>query len=372
VNRIGARTVFAIAVAWWSVFTAATAVARGFGSLFGLRLLLGVGEAGAFPSATRVVEEWFPRHERVFASGIYDSGARGGTLVAIPVVSALIAALGWRGSFLVTGAIGLIWVIIWLIIYRSPFAHRWVSKAEVAYIESGGGARPLNREERPSIPWKSFIRNRTIWGMALGFGCQSYVIYFFITWFPTYLVDARGFTLLELGFWGTLPGLVAFVGNFLGGWVSDAFVRHGHSVTFARKTCIVGGMLVSSSIGLASLASSSAVALGLLTLSFTGVTFATSSIVTLPVDINPESGRSMAASIQGFQNCISNFAGIISPAVIGVLYGLTGGFSLGLASAALVALVGCLIYIFMVGKIEPLDAEELQSVHGKDAAQQGS
>ena len=359
VDRIGARAMFAAAVAWWSVFTAATVLARGFGSLFGLRLMLGVGEAGAFPAATRVVEEWFPRRERGVASGIYDSGARGGTLLAIPMVTALIAGLGWRGSFLVTGALGLVWVAVWLWFYRTPRAQRWVSEKELAYIEAGG-ARTTERthHERPQVRWRDLFRNRTIWGMAVGFGCQSYVIYFFITWFPTYLVDERHFTLLQLGIWGTLPGLVAFGGNFLGGWASDALVRRGHTVTFARKTCIIGGMLGSALIGLVSLAPNAVFALVLLSVSFGSVTFATSSIVALPADIAPVTGPSLAGSIQGFQNGIANLAGIISPVVIGGLYGATGGFGWGLGSAALVALLGCVVYLVVVERIEPMDTRK--------------
>ncbi|HTF54680.1 MAG TPA: MFS transporter [Pseudonocardia sp.] len=360
VDRIGARTMFAAAVVWWSVFTAATVLARGFGSLFGLRLMLGIGEAGAFPAATRVVEEWFPRSERAIASGIYDSGARGGTLLAIPLVTALIAGLGWRGSFLVTGAIGLVWVAVWLWVYRVPRRNRWVTPEELAYIEAGGARTEESRAE-PTVRWRDLFRNRTVWGMALGFGCQSYVIYFFITWFPTYLVAERHFTLLQLGIWGTLPGLVAFGGNFLGGWASDALVQRGRSVTFARKTCIVAGMLGSALIGLVGLAPNAALALVLLSISFGSVTFATSSIVALPADIAPTSGPSLAGSIQGFQNGIANLAGIASPAIIGGLYGATGSFGWGLVSAALVALVGCVVYLVVVERIEPMD-------HRKDTA----
>lgn len=366
VDKFGSRIMFSIAVAWWSIFTAATAAASSFASLFGLRLALGVGEAGAFPAAARVVEEWFPRRERGIASAIYDSGARGGTLLAIPVVTALIAALGWRGSFLVTGGIGLIWVAVWVAVYRVPRLHRWMSKQELAYIEAGGAhtGRPEPEAATASTPddnrvgWRTLIRNRTIWGMALGFACQSYVIYFFITWFPTYLVDERGFTLLKLGIWGTVPGLVAFLGNFLGGMVSDAQVRRGRSLTFARKSCIVGGMAGSAAIGLVGLAPGAVLAVALLSFSFGCVTFATSSIVALPADIAPDSGRSLAGSIQGFQNGLANLAGIVSPIVIGALYGSTGSFGWGLATAAFVALAGCAVYIFMVGKIEPLDRKE--------------
>ncbi|MFE7216403.1 MFS transporter [Streptomyces sp. NPDC001698] len=357
VDRFGSRLLYAGAVAWWSLITVAMAAVRGVGSLISARLLLGVGEAAAFPACTKVVERWFPRQERGTASGIYDSGARGGTLLATPVVTALIAAVGWRGSFLLTGAIGLVWVVFWLKMYREPREHPKVNHAELAYIEAGQARETDASDDVGQLRWRDLLRYRTVWGMALGFSCQSFVIYFFITWFPSYLVEARGFSLLSLGLLGTIPAITAFIGNFAGGWASDALVRRGHSLTFARKSCIIAGMLVSSLIGLAALVDSSAVALALLSLSFGGVTFATSSIVTLPADIAPVSTQPWASSIQGIQNSLSNLAGVASPFVIGLIYGRTGSFAGGLLTAAGVAVVGCLIYLFMVGDIEPLEVK---------------
>ncbi|MEV6229767.1 MFS transporter [Saccharopolyspora shandongensis] len=361
VDRFGSRIMYAAAVAWWSVCTAATMFVRGAGSLIGLRMMLGVGEAAAFPACTKLVERWFPSHERGTASGIYDSGARGGTLLATPLVTALIAWLGWRGSFLVTGLLGLIWVAFWLKMYRDPRRHPKVNAAELAHIEAGQfqhtAADTDPDQNAPQLRWRDLFRYRTVWGMALGFSCQSFVIYFFITWFPSYLVDERGFSLLKLGLLGTVPAIVAFIGNFVGGWASDALVRRGHSLTFARKSCIVGGMLVSSLIGLAAVVESSTVALLLLSVSFGGVTFATSSIVTLPADIAPRAARSWASSIQGIQNAVSNLAGVVSPVLIGLIYGSTGSFVIGLIVAGAVALLGCLVYIFVVGEIAPLEVK---------------
>ncbi|MFB7224683.1 MFS transporter [Streptomyces sp. NPDC056227] len=357
-DRFGSRMLYAAAIAWWSLITVAMAAVRGVGTLIGARLLLGVGEAAAFPACTKVVERWFPRHERGTASGIYDSGARGGTLLATPLVTALIAGVGWRGSFVITGALGLIWAVFWLKMYREPRDHPKVNAAELAYIEAGQAQDTADVVDGRQLRWRDLLRYRTVWGMALGFSCQSFVIYFFITWFPSYLVEARGFSLLSLGVFGMIPAITAFIGNFVGGWATDALVRRGHSLTFARKSCIVGGMLVSSLIGLAALVDSSAVALALLSLSFGGVTFATSSIVTLPADVAPVSTRPWASTIQGVQNSVSNLAGVASPFVIGLIYSSTGSFAGGLLAAGGVAVVGCLVYLFVVGDIEPLEVKD--------------
>ncbi|GAB3556527.1 MFS transporter [Spelaeicoccus albus] len=352
VDKLGARVTFAGAVMWWSIFTAATVLARGTASLFGFRLLLGVGEAAAFPAATKMVERWFPARERGLASGIYDSGARGGTIVAIPLVTAIIAALGWRASFLITAAIGMLWVVAWMIFAKEfPEQHKLVNAQEVAHIredDDQGDPGDANR-----IPWKSLLRSRTVWGLGLGFACQAYVIYFFITWFPSYLVDARGFDLLELGIFGAIPGLAGFVGSWFGGWFSDKLAASRYTLNTARKSSIVIGMALSSLVGLAGVAPHAWMALTLLSISFFGVSFATASILAVPADISPKGEGSVTGSVAGFQNAVSNLAGIVSPAAIGFLKDATGSFTPGLLSAAAVALGGCAVYIFMVGRIEP-------------------
>lgn len=349
VDRLGAKAVFAAAVVWWSAFTMATGLARGAASLLGLRFLLGVGEAGAFPAATKLVERWFPSTERGLASGIYDCGARGGTLIALPICTAIITAYGWKASFLFTGAVGLVWVVVWLLVASEfPSQNRFVNEAEASHIEGGA---PAPQKSTVRIKWGKLFTSKVVWAMSLGFACQGYVIYFFITWYPTYLVKARGFTLLQLGFYGILPGLAGLVGSWFGGWISDKLAASRYGLNFARKACIVVGMALSATIGLAGIATQAWVALLLLSIAFFGVSVATSSILALPADMSSRGERSVAGTVAGFQNCIANLAGIASPAVIGFLKDATGSFTPGLVSASIVAIAGCLIYIFALGPI---------------------
>lgn len=370
VDKFGARVVFSIAVVWWSIFTAATALARGFTSLFGFRLLLGAGEAGGYPSSAKVVSQWFPRQERALATSIYDAGARVGTALSLPIVTAVIAIFGWRASFVVTGVLGLIWVVFWIVFYRSPRQHPRVSQEELQYIEAGGarlsdegGSRRSQSRSSGGIQWRDLFRYRTIWGMMLGFFCLNFVIYFFITWFPDYLVSERHFKLLQLGFFGTIPPLVAVAGGLLGGFASDSLVRRGASLTVARKVCLVGGMAFSSVIALAALVPSAVAALALLSLSYASLTFAAASVWSLPADVAPEAGAGAAnwvGSIGGIQNFASNLAGIASPAVIGFLVDATGTFVTGLVTAGVLAIVGALSYLFIVGRVEPLPTEQVR------------
>jgi len=203
--------------------TMLTATANGIASLTGYRLLLGVGESGAYPSGTKINMAWFPRSERAIAASIFDSGSRIGNALSLPLVAWIIGSFGWRMSFAVTGLIGFVWVAIWLIYYRDPEHHKSVTPEQVAALQAERGATPVG----PKVSWSSLFGYRTIWGMMIGFFCLNFVIYFFITWFPTYLIQARGFSLTQLGTLGLLPGLVSIPCGWLGGFTSDALYRRG-------------------------------------------------------------------------------------------------------------------------------------------------
>jgi len=360
VDRWGERIVNAFAVAWWSIFTALTAATQNFASLIAVRLGLGAGEAGGYPASAKSVSVWFPTRERAFATSIYDSGSRMGTAVALPIVAALIAWVGWRGSFIATGVLGVAWVLIWLLYYRRPREDPQASPEEVAYIEEGG-ARTEEKEaeekqlDASSVRYRDLFRYRTVLGMMLGFFCLNYIIYFFITWFPTYLVDARHFNLLKLGIFGVLPALVAIPGGWIGGLFSDRLVRSGKSLTTARKIPLVGGMAFSSVIALAVLVPTAAEALALLCVCYASLTFAAASVWALPADVAPTPAH--VASIGGIQNFASNIAGVLGATTTGALVALSGGsFVSALVLSGVLGLVGAFSYLIIVQRIEPLPA----------------
>ncbi len=350
-DRVGPRISLALAVAWWSVFTALTAAARNVTTLMGCRLLLGVGEAGAYPSCTKVVANWFPRSERGLASSIFDSGSRIGSALSLPLVTWLIGAFSWQTSFVVTGTLGIVWAVAWLLIYRDPERHGSVTAEQLRRLQAERGT--ATNQDAVKIPWISLFRYRTIWGMMIGFFCLNFVIYFFITWFPSYLVQARGFSLAQLGTLGVLPALVAIPGGWLGGFVSDALYRRGWSLTAARKVCLVGGMLMSSAITLSAFAPNIYVALMLFAVSYASLAFTAASIWSLPGDVAPSPAH--VASIGGIQNFASNLAGIVTTTFTGVMLTITSGsFVVPLVVAGGFCLLGAAVYLFVVGKIEPL------------------
>jgi sugar phosphate permease len=244
-----------------------------------------------------------------------------------------------------------VWVVFWWRMYREPEDHPRVRPDELKRLQQARGRSAGTAHVK--LPWSSLFRYRTIWGMMIGFFCLNFVIYFFITWFPTYLVEARGFSLKQLGTLGMLPGLVAIPGGWLGGFASDALYRRGWSLTAARKTCLVGGMLMSSVITLSAIAPNVYVALLFFAIAYASLAFTAASIWSLPGDVAPTPAH--VASIGGIQNFASNLAGIVTTTFTGVMLAITSGsFLIPLSVAGALCILGAAVYLFMVGRIEPL------------------
>jgi sugar phosphate permease len=350
IDRVGVRIALTLAVGWWSLFTAATALARTVVQFIGLRLMLGAGESFSNPSFAKTAFNWFPRRERGLACSIFNSGSTAGSALSLPLVTLLMVLVGWRGAFVATGFIGIAWAVAWWFIYRDPERWRAVAPAEID--------RLLAERETPPpaagrISWFDLFRYRSVWGLMLGLFCLNFAIYFFITWFPSYLLQARGFSLAGLGTLGSLPALMGVVGNWVGGFTSDRLLKAGWSPTRARKTCLVGGMLMSSSIALAAFVESSWACLALFTLAYASLSFAGANCWTVVSEIAPTPRH--VASIGGIQNCAGNLAGILITTFTGVVLTITSGsFLIPLAVAGAMCVLGALSYLFLLGKVEPL------------------
>jgi sugar phosphate permease len=351
IDRVGVRISLATAVGWWSLFTAVTGAARTLGQLIGVRVMLGLGEAAALPSFTKVAFNWFPRRERGLACSIFNSGSTAGSALSLPLVTALIAAVGWRGAFLATGALGVVWALGWWLLYRDPERFADLSREPLQALLAERGTTSAGTAAR--VAWPDLFRYRSVWGLMVGLFCLNFAIYFFITWFPSYLLQARGFSLARLGTLGMLPALMAVIGNWLGGSVSDALMRFGWSATRARKTCLVSGMLLSSSIGLSAFVSSTGACLALFTLAYAALSFTGANAWTVVSEIAPSPDH--VASIGGIQNFAGNLAGILITTFTGLMLSLTSGsFLVPLTVAGGLCVVGAASYLFLLGRVEPL------------------
>jgi ACS family D-galactonate transporter-like MFS transporter len=359
VDRLGTRVGLALAVGWWSLFTVFTAFGKGFTSIFAARLMLGVGESGGYPGCAKVVYNWFAKKERATASGIFDAGPRAGSALALPLVAWLISTWDWETSFIVTGALGLIWVAIWLVFYREPEEMKGLDETERQNLLEDRAAPNTNQQGPVKIG--QLFRYRTVWGMMIGFFCMNFATYFFVTWFPTYLTMAHGFSLKELGTLGAIPALMGIPGSLLGGVVSDWLYRKGFSLTAARKTCLIAGMLLSSVIAFAAFTNSIAIILTLFSLTYAGLAFTAANIWTLPADVAPHGGY--VATLGGIQNFAGNLAGIVTASFTGLMLTLShGSFVIPLLVAGGICLFGAVNFMFIMGKVEPLKLNETDGV----------
>jgi len=233
-DRLGTRKGYALAISIWSVAAMAHAGAVSAFTFGIARALLGLGEAANFPACIKTVAEWFPKSERALATGLFNSGANIGAVVAPLVVPWLAVKYGWQSAFIATGALGFVWLIFWLLIYSRPEDHRTISPRELGYIQCD----PPDKVTA-STPWLRLFPKRETWAFAVGKGFTDPVWWFYLFWLPKYLQETFGLTLQQI----VLPTLVVYnicsVGSVAGGWLSSGLIKQGWTVNAARKTAML-------------------------------------------------------------------------------------------------------------------------------------
>ncbi|GAA1168294.1 MFS transporter [Streptomyces hebeiensis] len=351
-DRFGPRVIYPVAVGWWSIWTALTALAQGVGSVMVFRLGLGIGEAPVQPANIKVVSRWFPRKERAFASSLFDMGQQIGTALSIPVVTALALFGGWRLAFIVIGVTGLLWIVGWVAVYREPGEHPRVSAAELAHIRSDQGPTAGEEPVGANTPWRELLGDSQVWALMTGYVFRSLAGAFFLTWYPSYLLDDRGFSEADFGMVGWIPSLIAIGSTVLGGVVSDRMLASGLSTNLARKVPIVTGLGLSACIGFAPFVESNAALMVILTVSSAAHSFAGAAILSLPAEV-ARSSESVGA-VAGFQNFGSQVGNLLSPIVIGLFLAAGDGSYVGpLVGAAGCCLASAAIYLFWV-RVKPV------------------
>jgi ACS family D-galactonate transporter-like MFS transporter len=349
-DRFGPRVIYPVAVGWWSIWTGLTAFAGGVASLIVFRIGLGIGEAPVQPANIKVVSKWFPRSERAFASSLFDMGQQIGVALSVPVVTLLAVSVGWRAVFIVIGAVGLLWILGWLRIYRAPEHHPRVSAAELAHIRSDQAEMVVEPAARGS--WVKLLRNGQVWALMGGYVFRSLAGAFFLTWYPSYLLDERGFSEADFGMVGAIPAVIGIGSTVLGGIVSDRMLASGMSTNIARKAPIITGLGISACIAFTPFVESNLAVMVLLTVSSAAHSFAGAAILSLPAEVAPS--PDVVGSIAGFQNFGSQLGNIISPIAIGLFLTASGGSYLGpLVFAGASCIISALIYGLCV-RIKPV------------------
>lgn len=351
-DRVAPRILYAFCLVTWSLSTMVLSVASGFATLFGFRLAIGAFEAPSYPINNRVVTSWFPDHERAASIAIYVSGQFIGLALLTPVLVAIQYYLGWQKLFLITGGIGLLWGVIWYLLYRDPLKHPKANRAELDYIEQGGGLLEGKGTSPKGAKWswadlKQVLSSRTLWGVYIAQFCVNAMLWFFLTWFPSYLVEFRKMDFMKSGFLGSIPFLAACAGLLLSGFISDRLVQQGKSVAFSRKMPIIIGFLLSVSIVGANYTESTTLVIFFLSLAFFGAGMALISWVFVSI-LSP---KHLVGLTGGVFNFMGNLASIFIPITIGhIVQG--GNFNPVLVLLATFGLIGALSYSFLVGKAE--------------------
>jgi MFS family permease len=313
-DRIGPRRALGLIVTWWSIFTSLTALCWSAASMALTRFLFGVGEAGAFPIATRALSRWMLPSERGYAQGLTHAGSRLGAAMTPPLVVALIVSYGWRSPFFFFGALGVGWALAWSTYYRdTPAEHRSVNARELELIHNSIGKRsPSTR----SVPWRSILRCRTVWVLSAMYFCYGYCLAVYLDWFPSYLRDHRGFNLKEMGIYAALPLLGGTIGDLAGGWASDLWLRRTGDIRQARRIIgTLGFVMAAAAIVPATLTRDPVTSvlfscLAVFSLELTvGVSWA------IPLDI----GGDYAGSVSAVMNTLGNFGGAVSTTALGYL-----------------------------------------------------
>ena len=243
-DRVGVRWLYGAAALVWGGATMLTATATGLGSLVGWRVLLGIGEGPAFPATTKVMGIWVADQERGLAAAI--GGVAGipiGVFVSSPFVGWLLWAFGWRMIFVVTGAIAIVWAIVWLLYYRNPEDHPGANQAERRFLAENI-VKTIRGDTSARPSWKQLLSNRNILGLSLGHAAMLFNLYFLISWLPTYLIQQHHLTALNTGIYGSIPWLFGLLGVIVGGRGSDILIKRGWPIIRARKVFLVVGMLL--------------------------------------------------------------------------------------------------------------------------------
>lgn len=354
-DRFGSRVTYFLALAFWSAFTLVQGFAFGLKSLLLARFLLGASEAPCFPTNSRVVATWFPQQERARATGIYTVGEYLGLACFAPALFWLMGTWGWRALFIVVGAVGILFALVWWAIYREPGDSKSVNRAELDYIAEGGGLGSASGDQAAlGFSWArvgALLRKRQIAGACLGQFAGNTTLVFFLTWFPTYLATERHMGWLKVGFFAVMPFLAAAIGVMLGGWVSDALLKRTGSASIARKAPIIFGLLAASTIISANFVNNDAVVIAILSFAFFGQGMVGLGW-TLISDIAP---KRLMGLTGGIFNFCANLAGIATPLVIGLIVAKTGSFFYALTYVGAAALIGALSYIFIIGDVRRVD-----------------
>jgi ACS family D-galactonate transporter-like MFS transporter len=358
-DLVGAKITYFVAILGWSAATLLQGFSSGFLSLFGLRAITGVFEAPSFPTNNRVISAWFPEQERTGAIALYTSGQYVGLAFFTPILIWVQHVSSWHWVFITTGAVGIIWSLVWLYTYKSVQKDRHANKAEVDLIVTGGGIVDEQEDSGRKIhrkltgqDWKMVFHPKLVGVYIVQFSLAT-TVWFFLTWFPTYLSKGMGINIAKTGLMTSIPFVAAFLGVISGGFLANKMIARGYSIGVARKTPIFIGLVLSMLIMGANYTTDIDIIVLLLAIAFFGNGFA-SQAWSLVSSISPVHLIGLSG---GCFNFFGGVGGVSVPIIVGYLSQYYG-FAPALVYIAAVALLSVISFLFLIGKVERVGTDE--------------
>jgi ACS family D-galactonate transporter-like MFS transporter len=355
-DRWGVRRVGRVSAFLWSVASFAAAIAPGINWFFGARLLLGVSESPTFPANAKALGYWFTRDERGLATAITDAAAKLATAIGVPFIGVLLFYFGWRWSFAVTGFISFVYFLLFYLVYRNPGEDPELSCEEREFILRGGAQLEDQAKARSGASLGYLLRQRKVYGLALGWGAYNYTFFLLLAWLPSYLSITLHVDLLHSVFYTSAPWLFAAITDLLiGGWLVDDLIQRGWDANRVRQTVLVVGMMFGLCIFGAASAHRATVALVWISFALGGLAAAAPVAWTVPSLIAPrESVGTLASAV----NFCGQVAAISAPIVTGYIVAGTHSFATAFVTATIILLLGIVGYIFLLGRIEAIPEAE--------------
>jgi ACS family hexuronate transporter-like MFS transporter len=352
IDVLGTRRGFFIIMVFWSLACASHGLAGGFWMLAASRFLLGLGEGGGFPAATKAVAEWFPAQERSTAMGLINAGTAVGAVIAPPAMAAIIALSNWRWVFFMAGASGLLWTAWWLWEYFPPAQHRRISPEEQAKIQVSAQTSSI-ATPAATIAWSQLFSFPQVWGLVIGKCLSDAAWFFYIAWLPKYLYDVRGFDTKQVGYYAWIPYAAAGVGSLLGGSFSSWLLKRGYSLNFARKLALGASAALMPWVFLVT-QTDVRLALVLFSIAFFGQQSWSTLVMILPADLFP---RQIVGSVAGLVGFGGAMGGVTFNLVIGRVldsFGLEIGYQNVFALSSSFHILAFLLILATIRRVQPL------------------
>ncbi|MEZ0118527.1 UNVERIFIED_ORG: ACS family D-galactonate transporter-like MFS transporter [Heyndrickxia coagulans] len=359
-DKIGVKWIARISTLIWTIACLLTAIASGWGLIIFSRILLGIGEAPYFPAAAKAVGQWVPRNERSKAIASYDAMSKLSNAIGTPLIAIIVTAWGWRGGFVATGILSLLYAIVYWIWYREPHEDKRLAKEEYEYILEGGSQSSEETSGNAIQNLRYLLSKRKVWGVFIGFAAYGYSWFLFLTWLPGYLADEMHMSILKTGWYSAIPWIIGTIAEILfGGWLVDKLIERGYNRTRVYKVFLTIGLFLGLSIIGAAFTHNAKVAVSFISIALAGLVVTSAVAYSIPTFIAP---KGTVGTLTGLLTFGNNAMAIVAPIATGFIVQATGSFMYAFLLAAAILIVGILSYTFLLTDLDPIESTNFETI----------